>query len=444
MSDLLSIGASGVRAYQTALTTVSENIANSGNADYVRRSATVSEAAVFGAGAKTINGQGAIVRGVARSSDPFAEAALRTANTDLARTQASSVWLTRVEAALTGANVSQQVTAFFAAGTALAAEPTSTALRAGMLSAAESAATAFGATARSLDLASGELDDRAALAVDELNRLAQGLLKVNQGLARTAPGGAAAASLADQRDQLLEQMSSLTDVNVSLDSAGRAIVRAGGAGGPVMVDAREAGEVNFARAGSATVVSVTHSQFSTSFTPVGGALGGLVEGAQRITAARQHLDTIAADFVEGVNTLQRAGDDLDGNAGQDLFEVTGTASDFKVAIDDGRGIAAAARAGGQRDASNLAALAKLRGTGDFEAGLTGMVTDNAATLKQRSLVADAQSAILDGAVTARSEVSGVNLDSEAVDLVRFQQAYQASSRVIQVARETLQSLLDIR
>ena len=41
MSDLLSIGASGVRAYQTALTTTSENIANAGNASYVRRSATI-------------------------------------------------------------------------------------------------------------------------------------------------------------------------------------------------------------------------------------------------------------------------------------------------------------------------------------------------------------------------------------------------------------------
>lgn len=444
MSDLLSIGASGVRAYQTALTTVSENIANSGNAAYARRTANVSEAAVFGVGARTINGQGAVVRGVARASDPYTEGALRTANTDLARTQASSMWLTRIEGALTGASVTQQVTAFFAAGTSLAAEPTSTALRAGMLSAAESVATAFGATARSLDQASMEVDDRAGVAVGELNRLTQGLLKVNQGLGRTPAGGAAAAQLADQRDQLLEQISSLADINVSLDGVGRAIVRAGGSAGPMLVDAREAGEVGFARAGGATAVTIMRADGVASFAPAGGALGGLVEGAQRISAAREQLDTIATDFVEDVNTLQRAGDDLDGQAGQPLFAVTGSPSDFAVNIDDGRAIAAASRGAGPRNASNLGALAALRTTAGFEGGLTAMVTDNAATLKQRSLVAAAQSAILDGAVTARSEVSGVNLDSEAVDLVRFQQAYQASSRVIQVARETLQSLLDIR
>ncbi|WP_425529953.1 flagellar basal body rod C-terminal domain-containing protein [Stenotrophomonas maltophilia] len=38
----------------------------------------------------------------------------------------------------------------------------------------------------------------------------------------------------------------------------------------------------------------------------------------------------------------------------------------------------------------------------------------------------------------------MNIDEEAVDLMRFQQAYQASTRVIQIARETLQSILDIR
>ena len=47
------------------------------------------------------------------------------------------------------------------------------------------------------------------------------------------------------------------------------------------------------------------------------------------------------------------------------------------------------------------------------------------------------------ALAAREAVSGVNLDEEAVDLIRFQQAYQASSRVVQVAREILQSILAI-
>ena len=85
----------------------------------------------------------------------------------------------------------------------------------------------------------------------------------------------------------------------------------------------------------------------------------------------------------------------------------------------------------------------MRDAHGWEAGVTTLVSDNAAALQQRSAVADAQTAIHDGAVAAQQAVSGVNLDSEAVDLLRYQQAYSASSRVIQTARDTLQSILDI-
>ncbi|MET5020233.1 flagellar basal body rod C-terminal domain-containing protein, partial [Burkholderia pseudomallei] len=59
-------------------------------------------------------------------------------------------------------------------------------------------------------------------------------------------------------------------------------------------------------------------------------------------------------------------------------------------------------------------------------------------------VAEAQTAISDGAKATLSGASGVTLDSEAVTLMRFQQAYSASSRVIQMARETFQTILEIR
>ena len=108
------------------------------------------------------------------------------------------------------------------------------------------------------------------------------------------------------------------------------------------------------------------------------------------------------------------------------------------------GIAAAGVGGGVRDASNLQELEDLRREGGFEAALTDLTTVNATVIGQRRLVAEAQTAIHDGAVAARDAVSGVDLDQEAVDLIRFQQAYQASSRVIQAARDIFQSILEIR
>jgi flagellar hook-associated protein 1 FlgK len=127
-----------------------------------------------------------------------------------------------------------------------------------------------------------------------------------------------------------------------------------------------------------------------------------------------------------------------------MFATGGTPTDISVALADGRGIAAASATGGKRDASNLTALQGARSSGGFETRTTTLIAGNAAALEQRKVVADAQGAIRDGAVSSFASASGVDLDSEAVDLLRFQQAYQASSRVIQTARDTLQTILDLR
>ena len=120
-----------------------------------------------------------------------------------------------------------------------------------------------------------ELNARATQASDDLTRLNQALLKVNQGLVKVTPGTSAAAGLQDQRDNLLEQMSALTDVNVSLDSFGRATVRAGGSQGTVLVDSREAAQVVFQQSNGNVALSARRQDgSSTLFSPEGGALAG--------------------------------------------------------------------------------------------------------------------------------------------------------------------------
>jgi flagellar hook-associated protein 1 FlgK len=178
--------------------------------------------------------------------------------------------------------------------------------------------------------------------------------------------------------------------------------------------------------------------------PSGGALAGVVEAGQRISDTRIELNKIATAFASEVNTVQTSGDDLDAKTGAKLFETGAQATDITVMLTDPRGIAAAAVGKGPRDNSNLGKLDALRTSAAFEGKTTALVAGNASALAARKQVALAQGAMRDNAVSARDAVSGVNLDSEAVDLLRFQQAYQASSRVIQVAKDTLQSILDIR
>jgi flagellar hook-associated protein 1 FlgK len=448
MSDLLSLGASGVRAYQSALATVSDNIANSATAGYVRRTVTMNEVSGRTAGLTSLGattGSGVVMTGITRQVDALQNQAVRSASTDLAKTETGSTWLTRIQSALTGNQLGDSVTGFYTAGTKLAADPGSVTARASMLEAGATAAGAFASTGQALAQVGSDLDTTGDQATTQLSSLAAALAQVNDGLGRTQPGTSAAANLQDQRDQLLDQMSAISDVNVATDSLGRSTVKLGGSGGAMLVDGNDAGTVTYHRNDDGAVSFALHFDGGTSaVSPTGGTMAGLVDGAQRIKAAQTQLDASATAFTTSVNAVQAGGSDLDGNAGTAFFTTGTSPTDISLAITDPRKIAAASASGGSRDGSNLDALQASRTTSGVEGGITTLVTDNAAALSQRSTVADAQSAIHDNAVSARAAGSAVDLDTEAVDLLRYQQAYSAASRVVQVAKETFQSILQIQ
>ena len=447
MSDLLSIGASGVRAYQTALDTVGENIANSGVGGYSRRTVSLREISVgSGLSAGGVSaGIGVVASGIQRTSDTYAAAALRSAGTDLTRTTTTAAWLDRVGKALDGNNISARITEFFNASSALAAEPASSALRATFLAAAGNVANAVSATGTAFDQVDEDIDAQAAQTAQTLTSLGASLVRINDGLGRTTPNTAAAAQLLDQRDAVLDQMSAISDLKTSVDSLGRTTVALGSGSGAPFVEIDRSNIVAYRRSGSDVSFMVSNPAGWTTLDPMGGALAGLVEGAQRSSIARAGVESIVSDFTTKINDIHKAGQGLDGSTNLALFTVGARATDLAlndlVTYDK---VAASAPGLGQRDASNLAGFDAVRAANGFEAQVTGLITANAAQLKQRNTIAEAQTAIRAGAETALSTATGVNLDSEAIDLMRFQQAYQASSRAIQVARDTLQSILDIR
>lgn len=445
MTDLLAIGASGVRAYQGALGTVSENIANSGVEGYSRRAPTLNEVISPGSpisASRNTDGYGVILTGITRRADEFRTNAVRTAGADLARTETSAVWFDRIETALGAADVDKRVTGFFSAARTLAADPSALAPRAAMIEAATSAANAFRTTGRALDQVRDEVDAMGDDTAAEITSLGSALAKVNERIGRVAEGSSGAASLADERDRILERMSAIVDLDVNIDATGRAAVRLGGSGGPVLVAGTESGAVTYGRAGSVATFGVRRAGATGTVQPSGGAMAGIAEGAARVADTRSLLNDVAGEFATAVNDFQTGGQTLDNVAGTAIFAAGDTPADLSVIMTDPRGISAATTATGPRDGGNLSALEASRVGGRFEGRLSDLTSSNAAALAQRRTVAQAQSAIRDSAVSARDAVSGVDLDREAVDLLRFQQAYQASSRIIQVARETFQTILD--
>ena len=92
--------------------------------------------------------------------------------------------------------------------------------------------------------------------------------------------------------------------------------------------------------------------------------------------------------------------------------------------------------GGVGDNTNAVALLGLQtaqtigGTATLQEGYGALVSKIGTVSRQTSISSQTQQALFDQAVQARDNVSGVNLDEEAVDLVRYQQAYQAAAQVI--------------
>lgn len=98
-----------------------------------------------------------------------------------------------------------------------------------------------------------------------------------------------------------------------------------------------------------------------------------------------------------------------------------------------------------RNALRLAALQNqntlVGGTATYQDTYGQLVADIGSQTHQAEVNGKAQSALLNQITQARDAVSGVNLDEEAADLVRFQQAYQAAAQVINVSSTLFQTLL---
>ncbi len=82
------------------------------------------------------------------------------------------------------------------------------------------------------------------------------------------------------------------------------------------------------------------------------------------------------------------------------------------------------------------------GKGNFQDLFSQLVASVGASVQSSELNKNSSEMIRDAAANAVSELSGVNMDDEAAQLIEYQQAYQASARVLQTARELFDTLID--
>lgn len=82
-------------------------------------------------------------------------------------------------------------------------------------------------------------------------------------------------------------------------------------------------------------------------------------------------------------------------------------------------------------------------TASFQQAYAQLVSETGNKARQVQVSGDAQKSLLDQAQSSRDSLSGVNLDEEAANLLRYQQAYQASAKALQIGASLFDTILQI-
>ena len=440
-SSMLTIGASGAKAARAALDVTAQNIANASSEGYVRRGVTLTEvSAANGVGRiADLSFSGVRVSGISRFADAFRQGELRRTTSDAARAGAELEGLRNVESALEQSNLFSAIVEFEGALQQLATDPVDPSLRAAVLGAAENMANGFNLAANSLDAVGETLRFETGAEVSEANIYAGELARINTRLLRVGEGTADRATLLDQRDGLLEKLSGLADVATDFDTHGRVTVAIGG---ETLVTGNQAGTLSLAANADGTL---GYALGGNAITLKGGALAGRALALEEVARNVAALDSLADDMAASLNAVQAGGVALDGSSGQPLFSGSGAAG-LRLALANGAGLATAPAGvgAGSRDGANLVALRDALASGKVADRMNGLIFDISNVVAGREVTSEALNAIASAARTSFLDQAGVDLEQEAANLVRYQQAFQASGRVIQVASDIFDTILGIR
>jgi flagellar hook-associated protein 1 FlgK len=450
-SNLLSIAASGAAAAEIALDITGQNIANATTQGYVRRSANDVEVASASSWstANDVSLSGVTVSGVVRNADPFLQTEARNTASNTAGAGATVSGLTDVETAVEDSGVFTAIGAFQTSLTSLEQNPTDTSSRATVLQDGQTMASAFQIAAQSLSSTQSGLQGEVGNGVTQINTLATQLATINSQLSASS-GGASAntaittsdrASLMDQRDSLLDQISQFGNVASTIQTDGSVNVNLGGVSGPPLVTG-----------GSTNTLTATTNSDGTETLKVGNAAvnlgGGSLAGNQAalttLSLISGKLDSLASSIATTVNSQQAQGADLAGNSGAPLFSGT-TAAGLTMATTSPAAIATAAggSAAGSSDTTNLAALTSGLGTLNPAGTMNDILTQISGAVQSATTTQTTLQTLSSAAAASLSSAAGVNLNTEAVSLVQFQQAFEASGKVMQTATNIFTAIYNL-
>jgi flagellar hook-associated protein 1 FlgK len=436
-------------SHQRALDVTGHNVANVNTPGFTRQEVVLASVPPPGSLSRfatpLLAGGGVRVASLRQARDVFLDRQLRQARQSAAEWQARADFWSQVEAVFpepSDVGLGELLARFWNAWQEVSLNPESLAARTSLVQQAQVLTDALRQAAQRLDQVRQHLDAVATGHVERVNQIARELASVNVQIARLEVSGQAALDLRDHREQLLAELEELADVTYSEADTGellvylqgRELVGPGGRSTEIAVGLGPGGLHTFTWPdGEGLVVRR-------------GALSAVLgERDTQVPELQGRLDRVAQGLIEQVNDLHDDGYDLDGNPGGPFFQGT-DARTIRVAFQDPRRVAAAGSWGGDGEPGNgdvARRIAQLRGSDAIDGEYRTLVAEVGVRSQEARRQVAYQELLADQVRLRREATSGVSLDEEMTNMIRFQHAYDAAARMVRTVDEMVRTLLDM-
>lgn len=464
---MFDIGNSGLQASKQALSTVGHNIANVNTEGYSRQRVEQTANPEMPI-TKGNAGSGVRLLGITRTNDEYLNRRIEQEAKNFGYAEEREVYLSQTEQIFNEANtegLNRLTTNFFNEFRKLSVEPENNAIRA----AVREASVRLVADIRRMDTEVKEvatnIDYRLAGYVTEFNALAKEVRDLNLLIDKSQLGDQPPSpDLLDKRDVAMKRMGALADISVGKDNKNRVTITLAGkvavvAGGDVteLEVRRTPADPESGKADAALSVYVKQPvAFDLTNFLKGGRLGALIDVRDSdIGNCQKQLNDVAMGLTKSVNEVHRQGFGADGVSGRNFFDEPtnfGRAAEtIKLAdpiMNSLGSIAAAKQAnapGDNRIAVAISNLSTIKGlVSDKDRTISDLYNTMVGELGTKTAAAQ-RSLNFQRDITAqltgfRESISGVNLDEETTNLIRYQHAYSANAQVLKTADEVMNTI----
>jgi flagellar hook-associated protein 1 len=453
---IMDIARKALSAQQTGLNVTGQNIANVNTPGYSRQRVELQASRPAQENFGFI-GQGVDVQTVQRARDGFIDSELRTEQQSMKRWETEEQSLTSIEGIFnepSDSGLSTVLANFWDSWADLANDPQNGAARETVRESGKSLATMFNRLDTRLAELQSNLSEDLKVSVNEMNSMLVQVANLNERIASTENRGIQANDFRDTRDKLLEELSGYADIRIVEREDGAVTLSLGGR---ILVEQNNIHKLGTKTItnGESTVEMPTWADDNSILSPTNGLLKGLIETRDEIIPEQvDNLDEMVLGIVSQVNAKHLTGYGSDGTSGTPFFD-TATTGAGDIALDrrikaSVSAIAAAANQDSSGDGSNAEAIYNLQtskfmsgniSVGDYYAAAMGKLGVQS---REASFMRENQELMVEQLTKQRESVSGVSLDEEMTQLIKFQRAYQAAAKLVTTVDEMMQSVLDMK